>query len=41
MERFETGAAYLNFLPARGGEEPVRAAFGADANVGWSRSRTV
>ena len=30
MERFGTGAAYLNFLPAEG-EEPVRAAFGADA----------
>ncbi len=30
MERFGTGAAYLNFLPAED-EEPVRATFGADA----------
>ena len=30
VERFGTGAAYLNFLPAEG-QEPVRATFGADA----------
>ena len=30
VERFGTGAAYLNFLPAEG-QEPVRASFGADA----------
>jgi FAD/FMN-containing dehydrogenase len=30
VERFGTGAAYLNFLPAEG-EEPVRATFGAGA----------